>query len=68
MINNEASYFSLVTHLAFNKRGNEILVNVGSDDIYIFNVKNSDGASSPDVFKVLEKFFFLICKILIIFF
>lgn len=59
MINKNTLYSALVTHLAFNRRGDEILVNIGSDDIYIYNVRESDSASSPDVLKVLHRFVFI---------
>uniref|UniRef100_A0A183BIB1 WD_REPEATS_REGION domain-containing protein n=1 Tax=Globodera pallida TaxID=36090 RepID=A0A183BIB1_GLOPA len=44
----------LATHLAFNKRGDELIVNISSDNIYIFDVRDPNKHSSPDVLFMLK--------------
>lgn len=51
---NEEGHF-LSTNLEFNKSGNELLVNIGSDNIYIFDVKKNNHAS-PDIFSTIKSF------------
>ncbi|KAI3413750.1 WD and tetratricopeptide repeat protein [Globodera pallida] len=46
----------LATHLAFNKRGDELIVNISSDNIYIFDVRDPNKHSSPDVLFMLKSF------------
>ncbi|KAL3123590.1 hypothetical protein niasHT_005135 [Heterodera trifolii] len=46
----------LATHLAFNKRGDELIVNISSDNIYIFDVRDPDKHHSPDIFSTLKNF------------
>uniref|UniRef100_A0A914H495 UFSP1/2/DUB catalytic domain-containing protein n=1 Tax=Globodera rostochiensis TaxID=31243 RepID=A0A914H495_GLORO len=46
----------LATHLAFNKKGDELIVNISSDNIYIFDVRDPNKHSSPDVLFMLKSF------------
>lgn len=46
---------SLVTHVAFNTKGDELIANIGSENIYIFNVEQPND-HSPDVFGVVRNF------------
>ncbi|TKR92902.1 hypothetical protein L596_007468 [Steinernema carpocapsae] len=42
------------THLAFNRNGDEIIANIGSEQVYIFNVKNN--GAQIDVLRDLNSF------------
>lgn len=46
---------ALTTHVAFSHRGDEIIVNIGSENIYIFNVFDNESTSCPDVLEPLER-------------
>lgn len=48
---------ALVTHLSFNQKGNEILVNISSDNIYVFNIRENSTESSPNVLNALNKYY-----------
>ena len=54
MLGGEGRY--LATHLAFNQRGDELIVNIGSDNIYIFDVRDPTKHNSPDVLGTLRRF------------
>ncbi|KAK0425911.1 hypothetical protein QR680_009453 [Steinernema hermaphroditum] len=51
--NNLRSHYA--THLAFSCTGGEIIANIGSEQVYIFNVKNDPGAAI-DVLKDINSF------------
>uniref|UniRef100_A0A1I8AI21 WD and tetratricopeptide repeats protein 1 n=1 Tax=Steinernema glaseri TaxID=37863 RepID=A0A1I8AI21_9BILA len=43
------------THLAFNSTGNEVIANIGSEQVYIFDVKHDPG-SPIDVLRDINRF------------
>lgn len=47
---------SLVTHVAFNEKGDELAVNISCDNIYVFNVRESSTESSPNVLDALNRY------------
>ena len=50
----------LATSLEFNGIGNELLVNIGSDNIYIFDVKKGSKHKSPDILSTIKRLEILI--------
>jgi len=48
---------SLVTHVAFNTKGDELIANIGSENIYVFSVEGPSDRS-PGVFEGVHNFLF----------
>lgn len=43
-----------VTHVAFNSRGDELIVNIGGDGVYIYNVLLGE-KNNPDLLQCIEE-------------